>query len=100
MVDCSYNWSHHPTEIEPDNDITGIGVSLHITLLSAQLLIRNCQVTISYVANAGIVVAIIMVHYLVTYDPELNPFRAGGNTKLQSSNLRQPTQSTESFLGG
>ncbi|KAJ5156839.1 hypothetical protein N7492_009642 [Penicillium capsulatum] len=53
MVNCS----EHPTKIEIDNDITGIGV------------------IIGYVATAGIVVMIIIVHYLLSFEPRLDPFR-------------------------
>jgi hypothetical protein len=58
------------------------------------------KVTISYVANAGIVVAIIMFHYLVAYDPDLDPFRTGGSTELKSSDIRAPNPIDKILLGG
>ncbi|KAJ5337496.1 uncharacterized protein N7506_005518 [Penicillium brevicompactum] len=54
---CSYDCSVHPTDINEDNDITGIGV------------------LIGYCATAGIAVFIILFHYLFSYEPRLDPFR-------------------------
>ncbi|KAJ5240592.1 uncharacterized protein N7469_002183 [Penicillium citrinum] len=54
---CSYDCSVRPTEMNDDNDITGIGV------------------LIGYCATAGIAVLIILFHYFFTYDPQLDPFR-------------------------
>ncbi|CAG8208991.1 unnamed protein product [Penicillium salamii] len=54
---CSYDCSVHPTDINEDNDITGIGV------------------LIGYCATAGIAVFIIVFHYLFSYEPRLDPFR-------------------------
>ncbi|KAJ6168270.1 hypothetical protein N7497_001113 [Penicillium chrysogenum] len=54
---CSYDCSLHPTDINEDNDTTGIGV------------------LIGYCATAGIAVFIIVFHYLSSYEPRLDPFR-------------------------
>ncbi|KAJ5593847.1 uncharacterized protein N7459_000055 [Penicillium hispanicum] len=57
MSGCSYDCSQHPTSVDTDNDITGIGV------------------IIGYVATAGIVVFVIVAYYLLAFQPRLDPFR-------------------------
>lgn len=83
MSTRGYNCSHHPKEINPDNDITGIGVSAANPIASSRTrdpVLTVIEVTIGYIATAGIVVAIIVVHYLTIYQPGLDPFRKDNDT--------------------
>ncbi|EWZ46186.1 hypothetical protein FOWG_16661 [Fusarium oxysporum f. sp. lycopersici MN25] len=54
---CRVNCSSHPTEIQAYGDVAGIGVML------------------AFVITAWIVVFMLIVYYLVAYNPELDPFR-------------------------
>ncbi|KAK9847367.1 hypothetical protein MYU51_019521 [Penicillium brevicompactum] len=56
MSSCRTNCSERPTPLSPDNDITGPGV------------------IINYVASAGIAVFVIMLYFLVAFDPARDPF--------------------------
>ncbi|OQE17691.1 hypothetical protein PENFLA_c023G07742 [Penicillium flavigenum] len=56
---CHYDCSVHPTTIDQDDDITGIGV------------------LIGYTVTAGMVVVTILFYYLLSYQPCLDPFRDG-----------------------
>ncbi|KAH6642917.1 hypothetical protein C7974DRAFT_469157 [Boeremia exigua] len=51
-VDCSI----HPTELRPNQDITGIGVSLAWTI------------------TAGLALCLVVANYFVAYRPDINPF--------------------------
>ncbi|KAL3434218.1 hypothetical protein BDV09DRAFT_204893 [Aspergillus tetrazonus] len=67
--DCSYNCSQRPN-IEFDSDITGPGV------------------VIGYVGAAGITVVLIIFHFLVAYEPGLDPFRDENNAGYRSVPFR------------
>ncbi|CAI7656863.1 unnamed protein product [Penicillium crustosum] len=54
-VDCS---AAPPDHYEPDNDISGAGI------------------VVSYISTAGLAVFIIIVYYVVVYDPLVDPFNA------------------------
>lgn len=56
--------------------------------------------TIGYVANAGIVVVIIILHYLVAQQPELDPFRRPGNAESKSPASYRPNPIDRILLGG
>ncbi|KAJ5334424.1 uncharacterized protein N7506_008207, partial [Penicillium brevicompactum] len=64
MSSCRTNCSERPTPLSPDNDITGPGVRS----------LKCATVIINYVASAGIAVFVIMLYFLVAFDPARDPF--------------------------
>ncbi|KAF1957091.1 hypothetical protein CC80DRAFT_471573 [Byssothecium circinans] len=54
---CTYNCSTVASQVCPNPDVSGIGV------------------VVGYTVNAGIVVMIIVVNYLLAFQPEMDPFR-------------------------
>ncbi|KAF2648842.1 hypothetical protein K491DRAFT_611930 [Lophiostoma macrostomum CBS 122681] len=54
---CSYDCSREPSELVPNADISGVGV------------------IIGYVVSAGIVVFLVVCHYIFAFDPTINPFQ-------------------------
>ncbi|KAM0433383.1 hypothetical protein ACHAPT_004260 [Fusarium lateritium] len=74
MVNCTYNitkwWEDDVSYPEPYEDIEGIGV------------------LVGFLGTAWLMIAMILVHYLVFFDPELDPFAdttcSGGTEELEA----------------
>ena len=77
---CSYDCTSPRQFIPPYADISGIGVSLIVSLtaLLASLLVlgwlRVIQIIIGYIGTAGIAVLVIVISHFTTYNPCEDPF--------------------------
>src|SRR5689334_10627527 len=76
---CSYDCAEHPDHISPYPDISGIGVGA-VELGKAVLSFNFVQVVIGYMGSAAIVVSIIIIYYLTSFDPGKDPFRKEDGT--------------------
>lgn len=75
-LDCS-NTSHIPEiSLEPNDDIAGPGVrdSSPTFLLALNVLTCTAQVIIGFVGNAYFALLLLIVYYLVAFDPSQYPF--------------------------
>jgi hypothetical protein len=90
---CSHDCSRRLTELSPEPDITGIGVSTS-SPLAAHLIssdANNKKISLSYTITAGLAVLIVILYYIFAYSPHSDPF--SGSSKdagQQSGRVHQP----------
>jgi hypothetical protein len=74
MSDCSYDCSRHPRELQPNADISGIGVSdirLRKSLIQPNVVF---EVALGYTITAAMAVLVIVAYYVFNYPPDADPF--------------------------
>lgn len=85
-MECAYSCDNQPSELEPYADISGLGVSPLSHALSTNTLFNLLnQIIISFVVAAYMVVGLLLIYYILIFDPRLDPFRKSDDNETKAT---------------
>jgi hypothetical protein len=81
-IDCEQIW-YNPPPLSANPDVSGIGVSVeqHSHLASRKAKVRNLRLSLHSLVTAYLTLALMIVHYVLVFDPEMDNFERGQRNK-------------------
>lgn len=83
---CAYDCARPPTELAPYADISGIGVSVVICSRRCSAL-TMIQICLSYTVTAGLALCLVMIYYVLDYNPCSHPLSEGAECGADLDNM-------------